>query len=94
MGAIAGNQNARKGRWAEALAKAVEEEDPVLKRRRLDCIADQLIKKAMDGDIAAIKEMGDRIDGKPHQTIGGEGGEPIGVKGFIEFVGTKKVEVP
>lgn len=94
MGAPFGNQNARKGRWSEALGRAVEEQDPGLRRRKLDIIADKLIEKAQDGDIAAIREIGDRLDGKPHQTIGGPDGEAIPVKATVEFVGTKKLAVP
>lgn len=69
MGAASGNQNARKGRWAEALAAAVEVEDPVTRKRKLDAIADRLVTKAVDGDIQAIRELGDRIDGKPTQQL-------------------------
>jgi hypothetical protein len=78
MAAI-GNQNARKGKWAEALATAVLVEDPVTRRRRLDAIADRLIAKAEEGDIQAIKELGDRIDGKPSQALEhtGAGGGPV-----------------
>ena len=69
MGAALGNQNARKGKWADALSRAVEDEDPVSRRRRLDTIARKLIEKAEEGDIQAIKELGDRIDGKPGQQV-------------------------
>lgn len=78
MGAAIGNQNARKGKWAEALTKAVLMEDGPDKRRRLDAIANKLIEKAEAGDIQAIKELGDRIDGRPMQAIehsGPDGGE-------------------
>lgn len=79
MGAAIGNQNARKGRWAEALLRACEEEDPVTRKRFLDAIADKLREKAVAGDIAAIKEVGDRIDGKATQALehSGPGGAPL-----------------
>ena len=35
--------------------------------RKLDAIATALVAKAMDGDIQAIREFADRIDGKPAQ---------------------------
>jgi hypothetical protein len=35
-------------------------------------IASALIEKAASGDVAAIKEIGDRLDGKPAQAIGGD----------------------
>lgn len=75
MGAAIGNQNARKGKWAEALTSAVLVEDPATRRRRLDAIAERLIEKAESGDIQAIKELGDRIDGKPSQAIEHSGGD-------------------
>jgi hypothetical protein len=42
-------------------------------------IADKLLAMAEDGDIQAMKEIGDRLDGKPKQQIeaSGEGGGPI-----------------
>lgn len=36
-------------------------------KRGLMRIADQLIKQAEDGDMQAIKEIADRLDGKPTQ---------------------------
>ena len=88
MGAAIGNQNARKGKWAEALTKAVLMEDGPEKRRRLDSIALRLIEKAEAGDIQAIKELGDRIDGKPTQALehSGPDGEPIKNALSVTFV--------
>lgn len=45
--------------------------------KRLHVIADQLAKKAQDGDMVAIKEVFDRIDGKVAQTIAGDQDSPI-----------------
>jgi len=36
---------------------------------KLRRIAERLIDKAADGDIAAMKELGDRLDGKAAQAI-------------------------
>ena len=79
MGAPLGNQNARKGKWAEAVSRAVEVEDPITRRRWIDAIADKLREKAAEGDIQASKELGDRIDGKAMQALehSGPGGEPL-----------------
>jgi hypothetical protein len=56
--------------WSEAVRLAVyreSEDDEGQKRKRLNIIADKLCKMAMDGDMAAIKEIGERLDGKAPQ---------------------------
>ena len=45
--------------------------------KRLHVIADQLVKKAEKGDMVAVKEVFDRIDGKVAQTIAGDQDSPI-----------------
>lgn len=52
--------------WADALRQAVYREDADGKRRLLK-IADQCAAAAESGDMAAIREIGDRLDGKPAQ---------------------------
>jgi hypothetical protein len=37
--------------------------------RRLRVIADKLVEKAEQGDLQAIREVADRLDGKPSQII-------------------------
>ncbi len=51
--------------WREALRKAVLKR--VEKEQNLDRIARAVVTKAVDGDIVAAKEIGDRLDGKPAQ---------------------------
>ena len=41
-------------------------------KKALRDIADALIAKAKEGDVSAIKEVGDRLDGKVPQVIGGD----------------------
>ena len=66
-GAPLGNQNAKEGRiWRDTLRRALLAQDGVNLRR----IADALVEKAAEGDVSAIKEIGDRIDGKVAQTLG------------------------
>ena len=36
-----------------------------------------MAKKALDGDMQAIKEIGDRLDGRPAQPIVGVDGGPV-----------------
>jgi|SRR6185369_13183610 len=39
---------------------------------KLRAVADALVAKAMTGDVSAIREIGDRLDGKPMQAIEGD----------------------
>lgn len=76
-GAPAGNKNAKKSTrfWSEAIIKELKTSK---KARKL---ARKLIEMAEEGDMAAIREVGDRVEGKVKQIIGGEGeGGSITVK--------------
>jgi len=83
-GAPVGNQNASRGkRFASVLEKRIAE------LRAMDGIVDALITKALDGDMSAIKEVADRLDGKPRQQVdlGGQDGEnPLVTAINIRFV--------
>lgn len=46
-------------------------------KTKLDRIAAALVSQACDGDVPAIKEIGDRLDGKVPQAVMGEGGGAI-----------------
>jgi hypothetical protein len=64
-GAPKGNTNARKENrmWADAIRKTI------VQGKRLDALAEKLVSMAVDGDMQALKEIGDRLDGKPSQSI-------------------------
>ncbi len=55
---------------------------------KLRKIAEKLVENAMDGDIQAIKEVADRLDGKASQAIIGDEESPVSVvhKGVREIV--------
>lgn len=59
--------------WSDAVRMAVLREDisEGQKIKRLNIIADNLVRLAMEGDMQAIKEIGDRIDGKAKQMVEG-----------------------
>lgn len=64
-GAPLGNQNSIKSNryFGETIKRMVTQSDGEILRR----IAQALIDKASDGDLGAIKEFADRIDGKSMQ---------------------------
>lgn len=74
-GAPEGNTNSCKNNrlWAETIRRAIVQSDP----ERLRRIAESLLNKAEDGDLAAIKELGDRLDGKAKQQVELSGGLEI-----------------
>ena len=68
---MAGNSNSGRRAekpFADALHMELAEEDPVTKTRKLRRIADKLVDAALVGEPWAIKEVMDRIDGKPVQS--------------------------
>ena len=71
MGAPLGNDNAAKGKeWRNAIRRALAHKHGSVQDGLL-AIARQLVDKAEEGDMTAIRELGDREDGKPAQAIGG-----------------------
>jgi hypothetical protein len=70
MGAPAGNKNSSKDNrlWSGTIRRAVIQD----KAKRLRKAAESLLDAAAAGDIEAMKVLGDRLDGKPHQTIAAE----------------------
>ena len=67
MGAPVGNTNSSTDNrlWANTIRRAVTQGDA----ERLRTIAEKLIEKAAEGDMQAMKELGDRLDGKPKQSV-------------------------
>lgn len=78
-GAPVGNKNAAKAKvWRAAIIRALERRKPADERiQAIDELADKLIQLVAAGDLAALKEFGDRMDGKPAQAIiGGDEDDP------------------
>ena len=74
MPAPKGNHNAAKGkRWQDALHKALtrfQTDDGAIKAgEALDKIAETVVKLALMGEKDAWQEIGNRLDGKPHQSM-------------------------
>ena len=77
MAAPIGNQNAAKGKmWSAAIHRALETRGCGDKLKALDSLAEKLLQKCDEVDMAALKELGDRLDGKPAQTIQGDSEHP------------------
>lgn len=85
---MAGNKNsgrkANESVFRHALLERLDELDPSADRKKLFSIAAKLVDSAVEGDLGAIREIMDRVDGKPKQTsevTGPDGGDiPHSVK--------------
>ena len=83
MGAPFGNQNAKSAKiWQQAIKRAVARRANGTIDSGLDELADKLIELVARGDLPALKELGDRIDGKPAQTIQGDPDNPLVIEGI------------
>ncbi len=83
MSAAIGNQYAANARrWRSAIDKALANRCKSDGQVALIAIAEQMLVKAAEGDMAAIKELGDRMDGRPQQalTVSGDESAPIIIK--------------
>ena len=58
-------------RWSDAIRLAVmrDAEGDGKGRRHIDVLAEKLVIMASEGDVQALKEIGDRLEGKPKQAI-------------------------
>ncbi len=62
--------------WQQAIIRAIkrrEEKDPLA----IEKLADRLLSKIDEGDVVAMREFGDRVDGKvPQAVVGGDEDDP------------------
>ena len=92
MAAPIGNTNGTKGKpWRDAINRALARraEDHTVEGG-LNTLADKFLAACEEGDQWAMKELGDRVEGKPAQSlsVGGiEGADPISME--VSFVGSK-----
>lgn len=65
-----GNQNPAKGKlWQAAILRALEARSRIDRKEALDTLAEKLLAKCDEADLQALKELGDRVDGKPSQEM-------------------------
>lgn len=72
MGAPKGNQNGAKAKvWSAAINRVLDDRTKTRKdkRREIDELAEKLVDMAKSGDMTALKEIGDRLEGKAMQSI-------------------------
>lgn len=81
-----GNPNGRpKSRpFKDALQKALKAADG--DQDMLELVASALVAKASTGDVPAIKEIAERLDGKVTQLVGGDDDNPLSIIHKIERV--------
>ncbi len=63
------NGRAKDKIWGDAIRVAVNEAFEDGDQKKLRVLADKLVEKALSGDITAMKEIGDRLDGKAAQSV-------------------------
>lgn len=65
-----GNQNAKNGKlWENALKRAIARRAKGDLEHGLDTLADKVIEAVTQGEQWAALEVGNRLDGKPSQTV-------------------------
>jgi hypothetical protein len=88
-GAPVGNTNARNGKqWKQAIERALDKRGKGDRTAALDALAEKLLAKIDEGDVSAIREFGDRMDGKAAQSVqlgGDPEGEPIRTQVVVNF---------
>ena len=55
--------------WSEAIRLAAFEQAEKGGPKKIRRAAEKLVELALDGDMGALKEMGDRLEGKPAQAV-------------------------
>ena len=87
MGAPVGNTNAARAKmWRAAIERALEARGAGDRLAALNTLAAKLLDKAEEGDLGALRELGDRLDGKAAQSVTVAGDEEAPLVARIERV--------
>jgi hypothetical protein len=86
-----GNTLNRKDQLMRAAMIGLMDKHPGGRMAGAEAVAKALMDAALQGDIAAIKEWNDRVDGRVRQEVGvtGADGENLHIKVSVEFGGEK-----
>lgn len=78
MSAPAGNQFAARAKvWTAAINRALERRSAASRTEAIDALAERLLALCDEGDLAALQELGNRLEGKtPQAIIGGDEDDP------------------
>lgn len=77
MAAPIGNNYAAKSKqWTMAIERALEKRKTT-RAEALDELAEKLLSKCDEADLQALRELGDRLEGKPSQVIGSDPDNPL-----------------
>lgn len=73
--------------WSGMIKEAMEESYGDNKTIK-ELMAKSLVKEGLKGNVQAMKEIGDRLEGRPKQSLemGGIDGKPIESKLIVEYV--------
>ena len=91
---MAGNANSGRRQekfWYETLGRILKREDGDLPKRGKtigETVVLTYVHKGLEGDVAILRDIADRMDGKPAQALvgGGEGDNPISLVARLERV--------
>lgn len=74
--------------WRDALMRAVKRSTGDNDLKNLEKLAQKTVQLGLGGDMSAIKEIGDRLDGKPTQGVQAldENGKPTSMKIEVALV--------
>ena len=74
--------------WRDAILRAVARRESKKDPQAVEKLAEALVAKGIDGDVSALREIGDRLDGKPAQTIMGDAAAPVHMR--VSWVSPKR----
>jgi hypothetical protein len=85
---VGNNYSGKNALWKWALKHALSEftSSQVERGQALKEIGRVLVELALAGDVKAIKEIGDRLDGKAVQLVGGDENRPLQAQILVSFV--------